>query len=80
MSHRLRILVPEELELKIRKAAQRSRVSTGQWVRRAIEDALRFARHEDSADPVARLASLNGPTSDIDQMLAEIDAGAFMRL
>ena len=75
MSYRLQVLVPEELELKIRKAAQRSRVSKGQWVRRAIEDALRSTRTEVSADPVARLASLNGPTSDIDQMLAEIDVG-----
>ena len=28
-----------------------------------------------SIDPVARLASLGGPTGDIDQMLAEIEAG-----
>jgi len=28
-----------------------------------------------AADPVARLASLGGPTGDIDQMLAEIEAG-----
>ncbi|MEI6669824.1 MAG: ribbon-helix-helix protein, CopG family [Acidobacteriota bacterium] len=73
MSSRLQVLVPESLDAQLRKAAQRGQVSVGEFVRRAIERALvddRFA-----ADPVARLASLGGPTGDIDEMLADIEAG-----
>jgi len=73
MSKRLQILVPEGLDARIRKAAQRNRVSKGEWVRQAIERAL--AERSPIADPLARLASLGGPTADIDQMLAEIEAG-----
>jgi hypothetical protein len=48
-------------------------VSKGEWVRRAVERAL-----ENPAapiDPVAQLATLGAPTADIDQMLAETEAG-----
>ena len=72
MSHRLQVLVPEALDRRIRKAAQRGRLSAGAWVRQAIERALQEDR---PADPLERLATLGAPTGDIDQMLAEIDAG-----
>jgi hypothetical protein len=77
MSHRLQILIPDELDVRIRTASKRGRMSKGEWVRRAIEAALeRGARSEGGArpDPLAQLASLQGPTADIDQMLAEIEA------
>jgi hypothetical protein len=73
MSKRLQVLVPDGLDARIRKAAQRKRMSKGAWVRRAIERALEERR--DEADPVERLARLGGPTADIGQMLAEIEAG-----
>ena len=73
MSSRLQVLVPETLDARLRKAAQRGRMSVGEFVRRAVERAL--ADHRLHADPVARLAALGGPTGDIDQMLTEIDAG-----
>jgi len=73
MSTRLQVLVPEGLDRRMRKAAERARVSKGEWVRRAIERAL--AEPSAVADPVERLAGLGGPTGDIDQMLAEIEAG-----
>jgi hypothetical protein len=73
MSKRLQVLVPDGLDARVTKAAQRKRVSKGEWVRRALERALQEP-HED-ADPVSRLARLGGPTGDISQMLAEIDAG-----
>ena len=60
------MLIPEELDMQLRKAAQRECVSKGEWERRAL---LR------SVDPVARLASLNAPTADIEQMLSEIGCG-----
>jgi len=73
MSIRLQILVPQGLDARVRKAAQRSRMSKGGWVRRAIERAL--AEGGPAADPVAALAALGAPTGDIEQMLAEIEAG-----
>ena len=76
MSHRLQLLIPESLDARIRKAAQRERLSKGEWVRRAIEVALRArGDHEGTGDPVSRLSSLDAPTGEIDQMLAEIEAG-----
>jgi len=70
---RLQVLVPPGLEARVRKAAQRQGVSKGEWVRRALEEALtRTAR---APDPLARLSSLGAPTADIDEMLAEIEAG-----
>ncbi len=73
MSKRLQVLIPDGLDARVRKAAQRKRVSKGEWVRRAIEHALEDRSGE--ADPVARLAQLGAPTGDIEQVLAEIEAG-----
>jgi hypothetical protein len=73
MSVRLQVLVPEGLDARVRKASQRSRLSKGAWVRQAIERAL--ADDRPASDPLAKLAALGGPTADIDQMLAEIEAG-----
>jgi hypothetical protein len=72
MSNRLQVLIPEALDRRIRKAAQRSRMSTGAWVRQALERALKEGQR---ADPLDQLARLGAPTGDIDQVLAEIDAG-----
>jgi len=72
MSHRLQVLIPEELELALAQAAARERVSKGEFVRSAIEAAL--AQRIADADPVATLAAINAPTADIEQMVAEIDA------
>ena len=69
---RLQVLIPEALDRRIRKAAQRRRLSTGAWVREALERALAEPAAPDSLD---RLAQLGAPTGDIDQMLAEIEAG-----
>ncbi len=74
MSHRLQVLVPESLDAAIRKAAERRRLSKGEWVRRAIEMGLQTERQR-RGDPLAKLASLGAPTGDIQQLLAEIDAG-----
>lgn len=73
MSIRLQILVPEALDRRVRKAAQRSQMATGAWVRQAIELAL--ASDRPAGDPLDKLSTLGAPTGDIDQMLAEIDAG-----
>jgi hypothetical protein len=72
-STRLQVLIPVSLDRRIRKAAQRSRQSAGAWVRAAIERQL--ADDRPAADALDRLKQLGAPTGDIDQMLAEIEAG-----
>jgi hypothetical protein len=76
MSYRLQVLIPEDLHAHVRKAAQRSGVSKGEWVRRAIDQALHLHGNEAEAsgDLVARLASLNAPTADVDRMVKESEA------
>ena len=71
MSHRLQVLIPEELDVALSQAAARDRVSKGEFVRSVLEAAL--AERIVEADPVAALAAINAPTADIDQMLSEID-------
>jgi hypothetical protein len=73
MSTRLQVLIPESLDRRIRKAALRERRSTGAWVRDVLERAL--AEPAAAQDPLARLAELDAPTGDVDQMLGEIEAG-----
>ena len=76
MSHRLQVLITEDLERRVAKAARREQVSKGEWVRRALEEALRpAAREAEGQDPLDQLGSLGAPTGDVGQMLADIDAG-----
>lgn len=75
MSRRLQVLIPPELDENLEKAAQRSSMSKGAWVRIALQAALDRSGHSAGDDAVERLAALDAPTSDIDQMLVEIDAG-----
>ena len=77
MSHRLQVLIPEQLDARIEKAAKRNRTSKGAWVRQAIEAALerRAGQGSSSADPLLRLASLEAPTAEIGDMIAEIESG-----
>lgn len=72
----MQVLIPPELDAQLAKAAQRSRVSKGEWVRRALQDAVRRpAKGFGSTDPLLRLESLGAPTADVERMLSEIDAG-----
>jgi hypothetical protein len=60
----------------LRKAAQRSRVSKGEWVRRVLVESVKQpAKGRENSDPLIRLESLRAPTADIDAMLSEIDTG-----
>ena len=61
MSTRLQVLIPEPFHRRIRKAATRRRMSVGAWVREAMERALTDGPADDALD--------------VEQMLAEIDAG-----
>jgi hypothetical protein len=69
----MHVPIPAELDSQISAAAERGRMSKREWVERTLEESLH--REGPIADPVARLAELNAPTADIDQMLAEIAAG-----
>ena len=76
MSHRLQVLISPELDAQLAKAAQRTRVSKGEWVRRALTEAVgKAGKSRGISDPLLRLESLGAPTADIKRMLAEIDAG-----
>ncbi len=75
MSYRLQVLISEELDAKIQKAAKRGRISKGEWVRRALRESVEGGRSRSGASVVSQLSVLNGPTSGIDQMLHEIELG-----
>ena len=75
MSKRLQVLIPEELDARLRKAAERGRVSKGEWVRRAIEERLERQAAKLPADPLAALERLEAPTGDIEAILAEVERG-----
>jgi hypothetical protein len=75
MSYRLQVLIPEEMDARLRKAARRARESKGAWVRRAIEERLAQESGAGREDPLGALLSLEAPTADIDEMLDEIEAG-----
>ena len=55
MSHRLQVLISEDLDLAITAAVTRDRGSEGEFVREAMEAAL--AARIAEADPVAALAA-----------------------
>lgn len=79
MSNRLQVLISPELDAQLDKAALRQRVSKGEWVRRALVEALRESKKSGRvADPVARLAALEGPTAPIEEMLSNIEGGRFV--
>ena len=76
MSHRLQVLISPELDAQLTKAAQRTLVSKGEWVRRVLTEAIgKPGKGRGVSDPLLRLESLGAPTADIKRMLAEIDAG-----
>ena len=75
-SKRMQLLIPEAMEIQLRRRAERDRVSRGAWVRQAIEERLeRVGGGPVPEDPLAELRTLNGPTSDISAMIGEIEAG-----
>ena len=68
-------MILSELDANLEKAAQRTNMSKGAWVRIALQAALDRSGHLAAEDSVARLAALDAPSADIGQMLAEIEAG-----
>jgi len=78
MSKRLQVVVDDDELAEIQRAARRSRMTSSEWVRQALR---RARQAEPKGDPGKKLAIVRRaaghayPTSDIEQMLAEIDRG-----
>jgi hypothetical protein len=83
MSKRLQVSLTDREMADIRTLAAHERLTVGDWVRRALRDAR---TRQSVNDPEAKLkairrgAQYSFPTSDIDQMLSEIDAGRWTGL
>ncbi len=78
MSKRLQVLLDETELRDLQAVASREGVPLSEWVRRALREAR---RRRSSGDIDAKLRAVRtamrhqGPTADIDQMLAEIEQG-----
>jgi hypothetical protein len=78
MSKRLQVLLDEAELREVQKAARRERVTTAEWVRRALRSARRAQPLTDAGRKlhVVRVAARHAfPAPDVDQMLAEIERG-----
>jgi hypothetical protein len=78
MTKRLQVLLDEDELREIQATAKRQRQTTAAWVR----DALRAARQAPAPADIDRkleairtAARYQGPTADIDEMLAQIERG-----
>ena len=78
MSKRLQVLIEEGEYRRIQKMARRRGQTLAEWVRQALRAA---GQEEPERDVERRLAAIrravtfNGPTCDIEQMLAETERG-----
>jgi hypothetical protein len=78
MSTRLQVVVDETEMREIRKIARRERMTVSEWVRRCLREARRARPSVDTdrqMQAVRAAARHAFPSGDIDQMLAEIEAG-----
>lgn len=78
MSKRLQVLLPESELRELRRIARRHHMTVAEWVRQALRLARRVtpSRDADRKLAVVRAATRHEfPTSDIQQMLAEIERG-----
>ncbi|RDI76132.1 hypothetical protein Gocc_0551 [Gaiella occulta] len=79
MSKRLQILLDERELRDIRRAANRAGQTVSEWARQAMRAHARAGGS--NADPARKLAVIQSaaahafPTAEIDEMLAQIEAG-----
>jgi len=75
MSKRLQVILPEDEYQAVERAARRRRTPVSQLVRESLR---RTVAEEDSMSPEKRIAAVlsfarfNGPTGDIEEILADI--------
>jgi hypothetical protein len=78
MSKRLQVLLPEQEMTDIQRLAKREHLTVGEWVRRALREARASrpaAEPQTKLKAIRRAAAYSFPTSDIEQMLSEIERG-----
>ena len=82
MSKRLQVVLDDAELLLLRRRARRDGLTLSEWVRRVL---ARAARTSGRATPEQRLAALDRalgcgfPSSDLDEMLAEMERGRGLR-
>jgi predicted 2-oxoglutarate/Fe(II)-dependent dioxygenase YbiX len=78
MSRRLQVLLDERELREIQRAARSQRMTVAEWVRQALRAARRrepATRTDKKIEAIRAAARHSFPTTDIDQMLAEIESG-----
>jgi hypothetical protein len=78
MSKRLQVLLPDQEMVEIQRFARRERVTVGEWVRRVLREARTrepVNEPETKLKAVRKATQYSFPTSDIEQMLGEIEQG-----
>ncbi|HEV2198944.1 MAG TPA: ribbon-helix-helix protein, CopG family [Bryobacteraceae bacterium] len=78
MSKRLQVLLPDQEMTDIQRLAKREHVTVGEWVRRALRQARAgrpATEPQTKLKAIRRAAAYSFPTSDIEQMLSEIERG-----
>lgn len=78
MTKRLQVLFDDDELRELQRLARHHRMTTAEWVRRALRAARDAEAGADVGQKLAaiRAASAHGfPTADIDAMLAEIERG-----
>ncbi len=78
MSKRLQVLLEEDELAGVQEAARRQRLTTAEWVRQSLRSTLEQQQSPDASDKLEALAvasQYSFPTADIEQMVAEIEAG-----
>ena len=78
MSKRLQVILDDEELLEIQRIAELKQMTVAEWVRQTLRAAR---RGESTGDPSHKLAAIRAaarnsfPTADVDEMLAQIEAG-----
>lgn len=78
MSKRLQVILQEREYREIQRMARSRRMSLAEWVRQALDLARRREPTTGTGkklEVVRAAVQHNGPTGDIDRMLAEIERG-----
>ena len=78
MAKRLQVILQDPEYREIQRAARSQRMSLAEWVRRALESARRqqpVGSGSKKLESIRLAAQHEFPSAEIDQMLAEIEAG-----
>jgi hypothetical protein len=78
MAKRLQVILQDPEYREIQRIARSRRMSIAEWVRQALDLARRREPVQDAAKKLAAIRAAvehDGPTADIEVMLAEIERG-----